>query len=164
MAVWFLLYVIAEVAAVWAVGSAVGVLGTIGLLLAGALIGSWLARREGAKAAQAFFATARSGRSPHNEVTDGMLIALGGLLILLPGFVSDVAGLLFLLPPTRSIARRAWLRRLERRGPLQPSPAFGHAGPMRQPRGVVIVDSEVVSEDRPQDRPQQQRRPLIDPN
>lgn len=163
MAVWFLLYVIAEVAAVWAVGSAVGVLATIGLLLAGALIGSWLARREGTRAAQAFFATAKAGRSPHNEVTDGMLIALGGLLILLPGFVSDVAGLLFLLPPSRAIVRRAWVRRLERRGALRPDAAFGHAGRMGQPRGVVIVDSEVVSEDRPQQQ-QQQQRPLIDPN
>jgi UPF0716 protein FxsA len=136
MAVVFLLYVIAEVAAVWAVGSAVGVLGTIGLLLAGAFLGSWLARREGGKAMRAFVETARAGRNPEKEVSDGMLIALGGVLILLPGFVSDVLGLLFLLPPTRAVVRKMWLKR-----------AVMYANRARGP--VMVVDSEVVSEDRP---------------
>ncbi|EHR53810.1 protein affecting phage T7 exclusion by the F plasmid [Saccharomonospora marina XMU15] len=150
MAVVFLLYVVAEVAAVWAVASAIGLLPTLGLLLAGAIVGSWLARREGGKAAQAFMATARAGRSPHAEVTDGMLVGLGGLLILLPGFVTDIAGLLLLLPPTRGLARRAWLRRIERKAPAA----------NRRHSGVIVVDSEVVR-DRG-DTPGQPRRPVID--
>lgn len=140
MAVAFLLYVLAEVAAIWAVGSAVGVLGTIGLLLAGAFLGSWLARREGGKAARAFMETARSGRSAHVEVTNGMLIGLGGLLIMVPGFVSDIFGLFLLLPPTRAIARKLWLKRMERR-------VMAHVNNQRGP--VVIVDAEVVNEPRP---------------
>jgi UPF0716 protein FxsA len=135
MAVLFLLYVVAEVAAVWAVSSVVGVLGTLGLLLAGAILGSWLARREGTRAARAFMATARSGRSPHAEVTDGMLIGLGGLLIMLPGFLSDIVGLLMLLPPSRGVLRRAWLRRAEQRMGARPSDR------------VIVVDSEVVPDD-----------------
>ncbi|NIJ15029.1 UPF0716 protein FxsA [Saccharomonospora amisosensis] len=150
MAVVFLLYVVAEVAAVWAVASAIGLLPTLGLLLAGAIVGSWLARREGGKAARAFMATARSGRSPHAEVTDGMLVGLGGLLILLPGFVTDFAGLLLLLPPTRGFARRAWLRRIERKVPV----SHRHYG------GVIVVDSEVVRE--PGEPQAQPRRPVID--
>jgi UPF0716 protein FxsA len=143
MAVAFLLYVVAEVAAVWAVGSAVGVLGTIGLLLVGALLGSWLARREGAKAMRAFIETARLNRPAEAEVTNGMLVALGGVLILLPGFVSDVAGLLLLLPPTRAVFRKLWLRRMERR-------AVMYANRTRGP--VMVVDSEVVND---QPKPQQ---------
>ncbi|WP_019813892.1 FxsA family protein [Saccharomonospora saliphila] len=162
MAVVFLLYVIAEVAAVWAVASQVGVLATLGLLLAGAIVGSWLARREGGKAARAVMATARSGRSPHNEVTDGMLVGLGGLLIFLPGFVSDVAGLLLLLP-TRSLFRRAWMRRLERKGPV--AQGRGHPFARGQRNRVIVVDSEVVSDDR-RDRgdqgPPPNGRPVID--
>lgn len=134
MAVLFLLYVVAEVAAVWAVSSVVGVLGTLGLLVAGAFLGSWLARREGARAARSFMTAARSGRSPQAEVTDGMLVGLGGLLILLPGFVSDIAGLLLLLPPSRGVVRRAWLRRAEKRMPSN--------------HQVIVVDSEVVPDDR----------------
>ncbi|MFD9889496.1 FxsA family protein [Amycolatopsis sp. NPDC059027] len=151
MAVVFLLYVIAEVAAVWAVGSAVGVLGTIGLLLAGAFVGSWLARREGGKAMRAFVETARAGRPAEKELTDGMLVALGGVLIMLPGFVSDVVGLLLLLPPTRSVARKFWLRRAEKR-------AIRFANQRRGP--VMVVDSEVVTEDHPPR--QQQQHPVIE--
>ncbi len=139
----FLLWVIAEIAAIWAVASAIGVLATLALLLAGALVGSWLARREGGKAVRAVMETARSGRSPHNEVTDSMLVGLGGLLIFVPGFITDVAGLLLLLPPTRKVARRMWLRRLERRVPLRPR-GFTRGG------RVIVVDSEVVSD--PDDR------------
>ncbi|WP_020663824.1 FxsA family protein [Amycolatopsis benzoatilytica] len=145
MAVVFLLYVIAEVAAVWAVGSLVGVLGTIGLLVAGAVVGSWLARREGGKAMRAFMGAAQSGRNPEKELTDGMLVGLGGVLIMLPGFVSDVFGLLFLLPPTRAVARRIWLRRAEKR-------AIRYANQRRGP--VMVVDSEVVTEE---PRPAQHR-------
>ena len=144
MAVAFLLYVLAEVAAVWAVGHAVGVLGTIALLLAGAFIGSWLARREGAKAMRAFVTTARAGRPAEKELTDGMLVALGGVLIMLPGFVSDVFGLLLLLPPTRAVARKLWLRRMEKR-------AIRFANQRRGP--VMVVDSEVVGEDPPRKPP-----------
>ncbi|EOD69973.1 FxsA family protein [Amycolatopsis vancoresmycina] len=144
MAVAFLLYVIAEIAAIWAVGSAVGVLGTLGLLLAGAFLGSWLARREGAKAMRAFAAAARSGRPAEKELTDGMLVGLGGVLILVPGFVSDVLGLLLILPPSRAVARRWWLRRMKKR-------AVRFANRRRGP--VMAMDSEVVSEPRRPDQP-----------
>lgn len=134
MAVLLLLYLIAEFAAIWVVGSAVGMLWTVVLLLGGAFVGTWLARREGGKAMRAFLGAARSGKPGHRELTDGMLIALGGLLILVPGFVTDIVGLLLLLPPTRSLFRRAWLRRLERSVPMTS---------FRQQR-IVVVDGEVV--------------------
>ena len=149
MAVAFLLYVIAEFAAIWAVGSAVGVLGTIALLLAGAFVGSWLARREGAKAMRAFVDTARAGRPAEKEVTDGMLVALGGVLIMLPGFVSDVLGLLLLLPPSRAVARKLWLKRMEKR-------AVRFANQRRGP--VMVVDSEVVDEQ----PPRRDQHPIIE--
>ena len=131
MAVALLLYLIVEVAAIWAVASLVGALWTIVLLLAGALIGSWLARREGGKAIRALMTAARAGRSGHQEVTDGMLVALGGLLIFLPGFVTDIIGLLVMVPPTRTLLRRAWLRRLER------------TVRVRSQR-IVVVDGQVI--------------------
>lgn len=143
MAVFFLLYVIAEVAAIWAVASLVGALWTIVLLLAGAFVGSWLARREGGKAMRALMAAARSGQSGHQEVTDGMLVALGGLLIFIPGFVTDVIGLMVMLPPTRTVLRKAWLRRLERSVRMRG-------------RRVVVVDGDVVTS-APEPPPAQER-------
>ncbi|MPY77550.1 MAG: FxsA family protein [Actinophytocola sp.] len=134
MGVVLLLYLITEVVAVWAVASAVGALWTILLLLAGAIVGSWLARREGGKAMRAVIAAAQAGRSGHQEITDGMLVALGGVLIFLPGFVTDVLGVLAMVPPTRTALRRAWLRRLERT-----------AGRMRY-GSRVVVDGQVVND------------------
>ncbi|MGH3440088.1 MAG: FxsA family protein [Sciscionella sp.] len=150
MALVFLLYVIAEVAAVWAVASAVGVLWTIVLLIGGAVFGSWLARREGGKAVRSAMATARAGGSAHREVTGGMLIAVGGLLILIPGFISDALGLLLLLPPSRGLLHRAWLRRLERRAT---SRRFG---------GATVVEGEVVSERYEDSEPHRVIHPIID--
>lgn len=135
MAVVLLLYLVVEVAAIWAVSSVVGLLGTLGLLLAGALLGSWLARREGVRALRALMAAMQTGRRVENEITDGMLVAFGGVLIMVPGFVSDLVGLLLLVAPTRSLVRRAWLRRAERR--------MAASGSKR----VIVVDSEVVPDD-----------------
>jgi UPF0716 protein FxsA len=136
MAVLLLLYLVVEVAAIWAVASMVGALWTIVLLLAGAFVGSWLARREGGKAIRSLMGAARAGESGHQQVTDGMLVALGGLLIFLPGFVTDVVGVLVMLPPTRTVLRKAWLRRLER------------TVRVRSQR-IVVVDGEVIGDDQP---------------
>lgn len=136
MAVFLLLYLIVEVAAIWAVASLVGALWTIVLLLAGAFVGSWLARREGGKVIQSLMGAARAGKSGHQEVTDGMLVGLGGLLIFLPGFVTDILGLLVMVPPTRTLLRKAWLRRLESRVHVRS-------------RRIVVVDGEVIGSDHP---------------
>lgn len=139
MPVVLLLYVIAEVVAVWAVASAVGILWTIVLLLGGAFLGTWLARREGGKVAGALFSATRAGKPGYREITDSMLVALGGLLILLPGFITDLAGILVMLPPGRGLIRKQWLRKMERAG-YRASESSAHR--------IVVVDGEVVSDDK----------------
>ncbi|MBQ6642510.1 MAG: FxsA family protein, partial [Saccharopolyspora sp.] len=104
-----------EISVLVLVGNAVGVLPTIGLLLAGGVLGSWLMRREGARTLRAFNEAAKLRRPPERELSDGVLIVAGGALIVLPGFVSDVLGLLCLLPPTRALLRRWMQRSAERR-------------------------------------------------
>lgn len=138
MAALFLVYVILEVAAVVAVSSALGFGWMLLLLLVGAVAGSWLARREGRKAFQAMSTTVRSGGSPHSELTDGVLVSVGGVLIMVPGFISDLVGFAFLLPPTRAVLRRRWVAAIERRQPNL------RTSRMRGPG--TVVDGEVVDE------------------
>jgi UPF0716 protein FxsA len=88
------------------VGSWIGILPTIGLLILDSLFGTWLIRREGARAWSALRDRLQTGHLPHKELTDGGLIALGGALMLSPGFVTDVFGVLLILPPTRPLFRR----------------------------------------------------------
>ncbi|WP_243794496.1 FxsA family protein [Saccharopolyspora gloriosae] len=152
---------VVEISVLVLVGNAVGVLPTIGLLIAAAALGSWLLRREGRRAFEAFNEAARLRRPPEREVADGVLIVGGGLLIVLPGFVSDVFGLLCLLPPTRAFLRRRLQRSAERRAeqmqqrmsanpgwaggmPGARFPGAGRPGAGHRDDGDVI-DGEVVS-------------------
>lgn len=88
------------------VASQIGVLPTIGILVVEALLGGWLMRREGSKAWTALSDAFGTGRMPTGELADAALVLVGGVLLMLPGFFTDVIGLLFLLPVTRPLARR----------------------------------------------------------
>jgi UPF0716 protein FxsA len=147
---------VAEVAAVVAVGRQLGVLPTVLLLLLGSALGGWLLRREGTRAWRALATAVGEGRPPHREALDGVLVLLGGLLVLFPGFVSDVFGLLCLLPPTRALGRRVIGRYLarragalgvvqvqDRRGPADP------AGPPATPAADRVIEGELDGGDEP---------------
>ncbi len=108
LALAFLVVPVAELAVLIAVGSHIGFLNTFVLLLAMSVMGAWLARREGLGAWRRLQAALVEGRMPTAEVADGAMILLAGALLLTPGFLTDVAGVLLLLPPVRAVARR-WL-------------------------------------------------------
>lgn len=131
-----LLYLAVEIVALVAVASWLGIGWTLLLLLAGTVVGLWLARREGLRALSALAGATRDRRIAHVEVTDGLLVAAGGMLIVLPGFVSDLAGLLLVLPPTRAVVRRRLVRSAERRAPGLRTVRIRSAGP--------VIDAEVV--------------------
>lgn len=104
------LYVIVAV-----VGDAIGLLPTLALLIADSVLGSLLLRSQGRAAWRRFTVATSSGRVPHREVLDGALIIFGGALLITPGFITDIVGILLLLPPTRALVRRALARTLARR-------------------------------------------------
>jgi UPF0716 protein FxsA len=88
---------------------------TIALLAADSLLGSWLLRSQGRAVWSRFNDAVRAGRVPHDEVIDGVLVIFGGAFLITPGFITDVIGLMLLLPPTRRIVRRLARRAIERR-------------------------------------------------
>lgn len=102
----FVVVPIVELYVIIQVGGAIGVLPTIGLLVAGSILGSVLMRSQGRAAWRNFQAAATSGKVPAREVLDGALVIFGGALLLTPGFVSDALGVALLLPPTRAVVRR----------------------------------------------------------
>jgi UPF0716 protein FxsA len=111
LVVLFIIVPIAELALLIQVGQLIGVWWTILLLIADALLGSWLLRAQGRAAWRRFNQALGGGKIPHREVVDGVLIIFGGALLLTPGFITDVFGLLFLIPPTRAVMRRLLVRR-----------------------------------------------------
>jgi UPF0716 protein FxsA len=102
----FIVLPIAELYVIIKVGELIGAVPTLILLLADALLGSWLLKHEGRGAWQRFNEALAARRFPGREVIDGALIIVGGTLLLTPGFLTDIVGLFLLLPPTRAVARR----------------------------------------------------------
>ena len=93
-------WVLAEVVALVLAIKTLGLGGTILLAIASSLLGILMLRRLGLDAARQLRAT-MGGGAPEGDVLDGMLSALGALLLILPGFVSDLAGLALAAPSVR---------------------------------------------------------------
>jgi UPF0716 protein FxsA len=102
----FVLVPLAELYVIYKVGDAIGIVPTLLILVADSLLGSWLLKSQGRAVWRRFNETMRAGRVPHREVVDGVLVIFGGAFLITPGFITDVIGVLLLLPPTRSLFRR----------------------------------------------------------
>jgi UPF0716 protein FxsA len=100
------IFPIMEIAVLIAIGQVIGAAWTLLLVLATSALGGWLLRREGSRAWRAFQADIAQNRPPGNTATEGVLVLIGGIFMLVPGFVSDIIGAILILPPTRRIARR----------------------------------------------------------
>ncbi len=87
------------------VGQWIGVLPTVAIVIAEALLGGWLMKREGRTAWRALNASLSEGRAPTRELTDAALVLVGGVLLIFPGFLTDLLGFICLIPFTRPLAR-----------------------------------------------------------
>lgn len=128
------------------VGQVIGAWWTVLLLLASAVIGAWLIKHEGRRAMRALSEALASGRMPARELADGMLILIGGTLMLAPGFLTDVLGILMILPLTRPLARRALTRAVAARLVRSPYAGGGNGHGNRPGPGSPgsVVEGEVV--------------------
>lgn len=139
---------ILEIIVLIVVGKSIGVLWTIALLVAMAVLGAWLSRRESGRTFRALQAALSSGKMPTDEVSDAILVTFGGFLLILPGFLTDILGLLLVLPFTRPLARRL-LQTVVAAKALGAARGGGAAGvnhPDAPGRGQVI-EGEVLSEE-----------------
>jgi UPF0716 protein FxsA len=111
----FIVVPLAELYVILKVGDAIGAVPTIALLAADSVLGSMLLRAQGRAVWRRFNETLATGRMPHREVMDGVLVIFGGAFLITPGFLTDIVGLILLVPPTRALVRRLLVRRLGRR-------------------------------------------------
>ena len=94
--------VLLELTVMIEVGSVIGALPTVGLLVLTAVLGSSLVRSEGIKTLLNAQQKMQQGEMPGREVMGGMMLALAGLLLIIPGFVTDFFGILLLQPWLRN--------------------------------------------------------------
>ncbi len=99
-----------EIAVLIKVGQAIGFWPTMLLLIAAAVLGSFVIRERGLSAASRAFEVMREGRIPIAPMLDSYVVIMAGLLLIIPGLVSDVIGLLLLVPRCGAGASAAWCR------------------------------------------------------
>lgn len=99
------LVVVLEIAAFVGAARLIGVFPTVVAVLSLSTLGALLVRREGRRTWRALEEALRSGRMPNREIADAVLVVSGGALLLVPGLVTGLVGLLFILPFTRPVAR-----------------------------------------------------------
>lgn len=102
---------IAEIATFVWVGSRIGIGLTLLLVVLGVVVGLWLVRRQGFATAGQVQAMIARGESPAQGMLEGMALLVAGLLFVLPGFVTDIAAVLLLIPPLRRWLIRLYLKR-----------------------------------------------------
>ncbi|MGO1500042.1 MAG: FxsA family protein [Marinobacter sp.] len=97
----FIIMPIAEMAVLIQVGGMIGVVNTIGFVLLTAVIGAWLLRQQGMATLLRANQRLNTGELPAKEVAEGLILAVGGVLLITPGFITDTIGFLCLIPFTR---------------------------------------------------------------
>jgi UPF0716 protein FxsA len=146
VALLFVLFVVAPLVELYVFVLVAGVIGffpAIAVLLAVSFLGIWLVKREGLGVLRRTQTTLGRGQMPADEVVDGGLLAMAGLLCVVPGFITAVLGLLLLVPPIRRLVRNRLVRRWSAGRGVFASRGFGAA----------VVDVEYVGDVTPQRGP-----------
>ena len=118
-AVGAVLLLAAEVVVFVLVAAAIGTLWALLLLIVTSVLGTVLLRREGTRGWRRFRTAVGEGRPPGREGIDGLVGLVGPVLLTLPGFITDAAGLLMVFPPVRAVARAGARRAAESHVPAE---------------------------------------------
>jgi UPF0716 protein FxsA len=134
------------------VGRIFGFLPTVVLVLLTGFIGAVLARSEGLRVVRRWQAALAQGRVPEEGVLEGLLVLVGGVLLITPGVLTDIVGLLLLLPSTRVVLADILRRRIERQireGNIHVWTSSGGRGPGQGGRdqGIIDVEGEDVTDE-----------------
>lgn len=115
LAILFILWPIVELAVLIRIGRATSVTTAILLVIVPAMLGAFLAKREGLKTYRRIQKELAAGHIPGDQLVEGLLILAAGALLITPGLISDTLGILLLVPPLRRLAREVLKRRFHKR-------------------------------------------------
>ena len=106
----FTIIPVSEIYILIAIGGQIGILPSIALIILTGIVGASLARSQGLKTLGRIRDSFQQGVVPGEELLNALLIAIAGIVLLTPGFLTDAAGLFLLIPATRTLCRE-WLKR-----------------------------------------------------
>lgn len=144
IAILILLLPLAEIAGFVVVGQMVGVWGTLGLVVLGGLVGIMLLRIQGLQMLKRLSEEGREGRMPGDAIVQGAMIVVAAVLLLIPGFVTDIIGLALFIPGVRRLLWSALGRRMVvvRSAAYSRGPAGGQNAAPGSGGPVVDLDDE----------------------
>jgi UPF0716 protein FxsA len=139
----FLIVPLAEIAVLIEVGSRIGLAPTLALIVLTAIIGTWMLRRQGFGVLARAQRQLEQGVLPVAEVFEGLCLVVAGALLLTPGFLTDIAGALLLLPPVRALLYRHLGHYLEPHVGQPPGARPGTGARAGKPNGAgTVIDGE----------------------
>lgn len=133
------------------VGSSIGALATIGIVILTAVLGTWLLRAQGLSTLNRARSRLADGEIPAFQLMEGLALGVGGALLLTPGFITDALGLACLFPPTRRLLVNAVSKRVT--VAQMGAGGFTTAAPQQQPRssarqtGGDVIEGEYTRKD-----------------
>tara|TARA_A200000159_G_scaffold89755_3_gene83255 strand:- start:48019 stop:48576 length:558 start_codon:yes stop_codon:yes gene_type:complete len=119
---------ILEIALLVNVGSIIGGWNTIGIVILTAFIGSYFVKREGISTLQTAQAKMQRNEMPGKELVEGLMLVVAGVLLVTPGFITDILGFMFVLPGTRHLLAAQVSKHMKMRV-VMPGAGAGGAGP-----------------------------------
>jgi UPF0716 protein FxsA len=143
----FIFIPLAEIAVFIKVGGWLGLGPTLALIILTAVAGTWLLRHQGLAVLARAQQQMQQGVPPVAEVLEGCCLVLAGVLLLTPGFLTDAAGALLLLPPVRAMLYRRLRHHVELRG--TPGTAGADRSDQRHHARAPIIDAEFEEVDEP---------------
>jgi UPF0716 protein FxsA len=143
---------LAEIAGFVVVGKAIGVWATLALVILSAVLGATLLRAQGFGILKRISEVSRNGGDPSRDMIHGAMIVIAAFLLIVPGFISDICGLLLFIPAVRDIAWHYLSRRIVVLGSSSPFRRRSAGPPPRQPGGPVVDLNDGDFERKPPNR------------
>lgn len=115
-----LIFILVPLVEIWLlieVGSEIGALATVALIVLTAVVGVFLIKLQGISTLMRAQSRLAAGEMPAQEMAEGLILALCGVCLLIPGFATDAIGFLGLIPPVRRHVISPWVRRQSRSRP-----------------------------------------------
>lgn len=135
-----------EIAGFVIVGRQIGALATVGLVLASTVAGSLLLKHQGLGVMRRVRAEVAAKHDPSRQLAHGAMIVLAAVLLIIPGFLTDIFALLLLLPPVRDFAWRALKSRVVVAGNFGMG-GFGGGFRRRDDTKTIDLDDDDFSRD-----------------
>ncbi|SFP13489.1 UPF0716 protein FxsA [Mesorhizobium sp. NFR06] len=142
-----LLLPLLEIAGFVVVGREIGALATVGLVILSSVAGSLLLRHQGFGVMARVRTEMDAGRDPSRQLAHGAMIVLAAILLIIPGFITDIFAILLLLPPVRDFAWRLLKNRIVM------ATSFSRGFSARRRDDVIDLDDSDYSRDDYPDRP-----------